>query len=81
MNLSWLYFLLIGFSAVGIAYAVVVLKFWKHWTKNGPKAGVTLVIWQLIIITPIGWALYMALKPWRNHTLRGVGDIRTHEQE
>jgi hypothetical protein len=74
MNLYWLYFLLIGFSAVGIAYAFVVLKFWVHWTKNGPRSGASLIAWQFLIITPIGWALYLALKPWRTYASRSSVD-------
>jgi hypothetical protein len=69
MNSNWLYFLLVGFSGIGIAYAAVVLKFWLHWTKNGPKTGATLMIWQLLIITPIGWLLYLVYSSSRLVTL------------
>jgi hypothetical protein len=48
--------------SVGGLYAITCLAFWVHIKRRQfPKR----LLWEALILTPIGWALYPALKPWQ----------------
>jgi hypothetical protein len=64
--------MVVALCGLGLVYAVLVVSIILHWRSQPVKSRRRKWLWEALLTTPIGWALYLILKPWRITSREGT---------